>query len=329
MLRFWKIHRNIKTCTRSATNSGDQSCTSSSLGCRNGSCPKGSSWEALQRVLWRWPDSMTRGMEIWSLGASLTASVSWRWFSSWFLMLFFRVFSLVRNRWNSLINHDQSWLLMLCNDFDVSQKARLQSTPRKKQGNTIIYIMGKGSIWRKLFYVLLFFSDQADHKAWSIATSHRSRKLDCWVGGWTSPPWTSSAPRRAGWFSMARLLEGSGGYIIVYIFHFFLILICWVMFERGVILLALQDQYFGPEDSVAKIVTEHGGYGDRYLTGNGFKTMVRQGVKTGLVCSLELLAKSLQYASVMIVMCPCRNSEPWLISYSHLKSPASIRLMGL
>ena len=158
MLRFWKIHRNIKTCTRSATNSGDQSCTSSSLGCRNGSCPKGSSWEALQRVLWRWPDSMTRGMEIWSLGASLTASVSWRWFSSWFLMLFFRVFSLVRNRWNSLINHDQSWLLMLCNDFDVSQKARLQSTPRKKQGNTIIYIMGKGSIWRKLFfYVLLFF----------------------------------------------------------------------------------------------------------------------------------------------------------------------------
>ena len=80
---------------------------------------------------------------------------------------------------------------------------------------------------------------------------------------------------------------------------------------------------------MAKIVTEHGGYGDRYLTGNGFKTMVRQGVKTGLVCSLELLAKSLQYASVMIVMCPCRNSEPWLISYSHLKSPASIRLMGL
>lgn len=52
-------------------------------------------------------------------------------------------------------------------------------------------------------------------------------------------------------------------------------------------IIGTKDQYFGPEDSVAKIVTEHGGYGDRYLTGNGFKTMVRQGVKTGLVCSLE------------------------------------------
>ena len=121
----------------------------------------------------------------------------------------------------------------------------------------------------------------------------------------------------------------TGGIWRLYHRFYFLILICWVMFEPGVILLSLQDQYFGPEDSVAKIVTEHGGYGDRYLTGNGFKTMVRQGVKTGLVCSLELLAKSLQYASVMIVMCPCQNSEPWLISYSHLKSPASIRLMGL
>ena len=325
MLRFWKIHRNIKTCTRSATNSGDQSCTSSSLGCRNGSCPKGSSWEALQRVLWRWPDSMTRDMGIWSLGASLTASVSWRWFSSWFLMLFFHVFSLVRNRWNSLINHDFwcfAMILMLARKPD-------SNPPREKnRDNHILWekALFGGNCSSMFFYVLLVFSDQADHKAWSIATSHRSRKLDCWVGGWTSPPWTSSAPRRAGWFSMARLLEGSGGYIIVFIF---LILICWVMFEPGVILLSLQDQYFGPEDSVAKIVTEHGGYGDRYLTGNGFKTMVRQGVKTGLVCSLELLAKSLQYASVMIVMCPCQNSEPWLISYSHLKSPASIRLMGL
>lgn len=54
-------------------------------------------------------------------------------------------------------------------------------------------------------------------------------------------------------------------------------------------LVPVQDQYFGPEESVAKIVADNGGYGDN-LTGNGFKTMVRQGVKTGLVCRLESLA---------------------------------------
>lgn len=132
------------------------------------------------------------------------------------LMILFMVFDVVFSLGPSQKQPHQSWLLMVCNDFDVSQKARLQSTPRKKQGNTIIYY-GKalfgGNCSSMFLYVLLVFLDQADHKAWSIATSHRSRKLDCWVGGWTSPPWTSLAPRRAG-ENFARFsmnLEGSGG----------------------------------------------------------------------------------------------------------------------
>lgn len=48
---------------------------------------------------------------------------------------------------------------------------------------------------------------------------------------------------------------------------------------------------------MAKIVAENGGYGDKCLTGNGFKTMVRQGVKTGLVCSLESLAAAVPFGS--------------------------------
>lgn len=46
------------------------------------------------------------------------------------------------------------------------------------------------------------------------------------------------------------------------------------------------DEYFGAEDSVASIVAadkEHG-YGDAALTGNAYKTFVRQGMKCGLVC---------------------------------------------
>ena len=54
-------------------------------------------------------------------------------------------------------------------------------------------------------------------------------------------------------------------------------------------IIGTKDEYFGAVDSVAKIVAENGGYGDRHLTGNGFKTMVRQGVDTGLVCVLEML----------------------------------------
>lgn len=48
------------------------------------------------------------------------------------------------------------------------------------------------------------------------------------------------------------------------------------------------DEYFGPVDSVASIVAsdkEHG-YGDSALTGNAFKTFVRQGMKVGLVTVL-------------------------------------------
>ncbi|CAK9026177.1 Hypothetical protein SCF082_LOCUS17375 [Durusdinium trenchii] len=52
-------------------------------------------------------------------------------------------------------------------------------------------------------------------------------------------------------------------------------------------IIGTKDQYFGPVDSVAKIVADNGGCGDRFLTGNGFKTMVRQGVDLGLVCVLE------------------------------------------
>lgn len=54
-------------------------------------------------------------------------------------------------------------------------------------------------------------------------------------------------------------------------------------------IIGTKDQYFGPEDSVAKIVAEDedSGYGNKDLTGNGYNTMVRQGVDVGLVCVLE------------------------------------------
>jgi hypothetical protein len=54
-------------------------------------------------------------------------------------------------------------------------------------------------------------------------------------------------------------------------------------------IIGTEDQYFGPTDSIAKIVAEDDatGYGNRDLTGNGYRTMLRQGVDIGLVCVLE------------------------------------------
>eukprot|EP00931_Biecheleriopsis_adriatica_P104580 TRINITY_DN79242_c0_g1_i1.p1 TRINITY_DN79242_c0_g1~~TRINITY_DN79242_c0_g1_i1.p1 ORF type:complete len:701 (+),score=112.63 TRINITY_DN79242_c0_g1_i1:133-2103(+) len=53
-------------------------------------------------------------------------------------------------------------------------------------------------------------------------------------------------------------------------------------------IIGTKDQYFGPE-SVASIVAADAntGYGNPNLTGNGFETMVRQGIDIGLVCVLE------------------------------------------
>jgi len=48
------------------------------------------------------------------------------------------------------------------------------------------------------------------------------------------------------------------------------------------------DQYFGPNDSVAKSVQGlKGGWGSEDLTGNGFKQMKRQGIRRGLAVVLE------------------------------------------
>merc|ERR1740138_359278 len=54
-------------------------------------------------------------------------------------------------------------------------------------------------------------------------------------------------------------------------------------------IIGTKDQYFGPEDSVAKIVASDAetGYGDKDLTGNGYNTFVRQGIETALVWELE------------------------------------------
>eukprot|EP00931_Biecheleriopsis_adriatica_P038178 TRINITY_DN21896_c0_g1_i1.p1 TRINITY_DN21896_c0_g1~~TRINITY_DN21896_c0_g1_i1.p1 ORF type:complete len:625 (+),score=116.08 TRINITY_DN21896_c0_g1_i1:251-1876(+) len=54
-------------------------------------------------------------------------------------------------------------------------------------------------------------------------------------------------------------------------------------------IIGTKDQYFGAEDSVAKIVASDpdSGYGNQNLTGNGYNTMKRQGVDIGLVCVLE------------------------------------------
>eukprot|EP00746_Dinoflagellata_sp_MGD_P074471 gnl/MRDRNA2_/MRDRNA2_30077_c0_seq1.p1 gnl/MRDRNA2_/MRDRNA2_30077_c0~~gnl/MRDRNA2_/MRDRNA2_30077_c0_seq1.p1 ORF type:complete len:653 (-),score=155.65 gnl/MRDRNA2_/MRDRNA2_30077_c0_seq1:353-2095(-) len=54
-------------------------------------------------------------------------------------------------------------------------------------------------------------------------------------------------------------------------------------------IIGTKDEYFGPEDSIAKIVAEdpETGYGDKDLTGNAYKTFVRQGLHDALVAVLE------------------------------------------
>lgn len=53
-------------------------------------------------------------------------------------------------------------------------------------------------------------------------------------------------------------------------------------------IIGSKDEYFGAVQSVAKIVVEDGmGYGDKNLTGNAYKTFVRQGLHHALVCVLE------------------------------------------
>jgi len=54
-------------------------------------------------------------------------------------------------------------------------------------------------------------------------------------------------------------------------------------------IIGTKDQYFGGLDSVAKIVASDpkSGYGDKDLTGNGYKTLLRQGLHVGLVCVQE------------------------------------------
>lgn len=54
-------------------------------------------------------------------------------------------------------------------------------------------------------------------------------------------------------------------------------------------IIGTKDQYFGPVDSVAKLVAEDEtkGYGDKNLTGNAYNTFKRQGVDNALVCVLE------------------------------------------
>lgn len=54
-------------------------------------------------------------------------------------------------------------------------------------------------------------------------------------------------------------------------------------------IIGTRDQFFGPSDSVAKVVTEDGdtGYGDKVLDGHGFPQLVKQGVNRGLVCIFE------------------------------------------
>lgn len=54
-------------------------------------------------------------------------------------------------------------------------------------------------------------------------------------------------------------------------------------------IIGTKDQFFGPEDSVAKIVAsdDTAGYGDKNLTGNAYNTFVRQNLECALVCVLE------------------------------------------
>mmetsp|Transcript_104454 Transcript_104454/g.185789 ORF Transcript_104454/g.185789 Transcript_104454/m.185789 type:complete len:668 (+) Transcript_104454:155-2158(+) len=53
-------------------------------------------------------------------------------------------------------------------------------------------------------------------------------------------------------------------------------------------IIGTKDEYFGPEDSVAKIVSGNDatGYGEKELTGNGYNTFTKQGLVCGLVCVL-------------------------------------------
>jgi len=54
-------------------------------------------------------------------------------------------------------------------------------------------------------------------------------------------------------------------------------------------IIGTKDQYFGAEDSVAKIVAEdeETGYGSKNLTGHGYNTFWRQGMNDACVCLLE------------------------------------------
>jgi len=54
-------------------------------------------------------------------------------------------------------------------------------------------------------------------------------------------------------------------------------------------IIGTKDPFFGATNSVARSVVDDvvAGYGDKTLTGNGYETMVEQGVYFGLVCVLE------------------------------------------
>jgi len=54
-------------------------------------------------------------------------------------------------------------------------------------------------------------------------------------------------------------------------------------------IIGTKDQFFGPEDSVTKVVAQNGvtGYGEKNPTGNGYKTFVKQGMRVALVCVME------------------------------------------
>jgi len=54
-------------------------------------------------------------------------------------------------------------------------------------------------------------------------------------------------------------------------------------------IIGTKDQFFGPEDSVTKIVADNDitGYGVKNPTGNGFNTFVKQGLACALVCVLQ------------------------------------------
>eukprot|EP00930_Biecheleria_cincta_P002454 TRINITY_DN103467_c0_g1_i1.p1 TRINITY_DN103467_c0_g1~~TRINITY_DN103467_c0_g1_i1.p1 ORF type:complete len:842 (-),score=183.78 TRINITY_DN103467_c0_g1_i1:52-2577(-) len=83
-------------------------------------------------------------------------------------------------------------------------------------------------------------------------------------------------------------------------------------------IIGTKDQYFGAEDSIAKIVSEDvHGYG-KQVTGNGYATMVQQGVTCGLVCVLENGVHS-----------PCDTHDNFLRELFHtfFTRPASIPIL--